>query len=164
MPTVRSTKAQSPSHLVLTPLLLILFAFLTCPSHTHALPYATTRLARRDVSARTETAGDFSRDFVTAIAVASTAVLVLTTVICVFAHCWRQILRCSPRGRDGDGAVVKNRARDHEEDWFCGQDRGLPLPQVESPEPASEPMRVLRPSSYNLVDKYEEVSLNTRRV
>lgn len=69
------------------------------------------------------------------------AVIIGTTVICVFAHCWRQILDCWGRKDEGKGGVVKRKKlRKDEEAWFCGADRGLPMPQFNVLEPETEPL------------------------
>jgi hypothetical protein len=67
--------------------------------------------------------------------VAAAAVVVGTTLICVFAHCWRQILDGKRRG----GRGVKSKMCKDEEAWFYRAEFGLPLPQIASPrlEPQS---------------------------
>ncbi|KAH8160521.1 hypothetical protein CIB48_g7725 [Xylaria polymorpha] len=59
------------------------------------------------------------------------------TLICVFAHCWRQILDW---GWGDDRKIPRKMRRKDEEAWFCGADRGLPMPQFDILEPETEPL------------------------
>ncbi|CAJ2511550.1 Uu.00g071750.m01.CDS01 [Anthostomella pinea] len=102
---------------------------------------ATTSQAQTEILPETDldtAPANFPTAFATSMAVAIAVVLVLTTLICVFAHCWRRILdhRCF----FGSGGKL----RDHEE-WFASVDRPhfkVPAPQLR-PDPrqqSSEPM------------------------
>ncbi|KAI1428499.1 hypothetical protein F5Y12DRAFT_711135 [Xylaria sp. FL1777] len=134
-----SARRQTSSPRGLNPLFLSLFmSIFIYPSYAYAIPAHVTT-STRDTPARQ--AVNFTRDFATAMGVAVSAVIIGTTVICVFAHCWRQIL---DRGRRHKTSVSrKKRLRKDEEAWFCGADHGLPMPQFDIRE---EPE--MRPSPY----------------
>ncbi|KAI1153135.1 hypothetical protein F4825DRAFT_475054 [Nemania diffusa] len=121
-------------------LLIILVSFFIYPSYAHILP--AHALAPHKHKATTGSShrkpANFPKDFATAAGVAVVAVVIGTTAICVFAHCWRQILDWG-RG-DGEKGVVRRRVRKDEEAWFCGADRGLPMPQFDILEPEREPL------------------------
>ncbi|KAI3327593.1 hypothetical protein HD806DRAFT_327924 [Xylariaceae sp. AK1471] len=150
MLALRSTQTHTwSSHKGLHSLLFALYTFfLIYPSNAHVLPYATTPASRKAITvvvvrAPTERSpADLSKEFATTLGVVAAAVIVGTTLICVFAHCWRQILS----GKRGGRGVNKKRMRKDEEAWFYRVDPGLPLPQVGSPRLEPKPMstRVLK--------------------
>ncbi|KAI0112078.1 hypothetical protein GGR51DRAFT_568933 [Nemania sp. FL0031] len=125
-------------------LLTAIVCLFICPSSAHILPKSITELQSRrhrsTVKSSPRQPANFPRDFATAVGVAVAAVIIGTTAICVFAHCWRQILDWG-WGHDRGVDAVKKRVRKDEEAWFCGvdRDRGLPMPQL-SILPESEPL------------------------
>jgi hypothetical protein len=133
------TRVQIWSPRRLDCLLLVILVSLICPSYAYILPAYTTKLELRKhkstVGSSPRKPANFPRNFATAVGVAVAAVIIGTTVICVFAHCWRQILDW---GRDDEKGVVRRRMRKDEEEWFCGADRGLPMPQFEVLKPETE--------------------------
>ncbi|RYC58776.1 hypothetical protein CHU98_g7436 [Xylaria longipes] len=126
---------------------LIFFALLIslyiCPSDAHIIPVYVTRPWLRKEAHAIEVPGrkgeNFPKDFATAVGVAVVVVTIGTTLICVFAHFWRQILDWG-RGKGNNRSVAKKSRRKDEEAWFCGPDRGLPMPQFDNLEPESEPL------------------------
>ncbi|KAI1745497.1 hypothetical protein F4680DRAFT_104953 [Xylaria scruposa] len=117
------------------PFLTLLISFCVCPSHAQILPRYISESSTVNHAVRN--GESFSRDFTTALGVAVAAVTIGTTLICVFAHCWRQILDW---GWGNKKSVVRKRKYKDEEAWFCGADRGLPMPQFDILEPESEPL------------------------
>ncbi|KAI1185087.1 hypothetical protein F5B17DRAFT_48241 [Nemania serpens] len=137
-------------------LLLAILIFFVYPSSVYAFTPRAAKLQPRkhktSTSAPPKKPADFSKDFATVIGVVVAAVIVGTTAICVFAHCWRQILDCCGRGNGGKrGVVRKKKLRKDEEAWFCEADRGLPMPQSDVLEPETEPLslsvRVVEPEA-----------------
>ncbi|KAI1825085.1 hypothetical protein F4861DRAFT_538347 [Xylaria intraflava] len=125
MPGLRPT----PAHLLALSLSLLL-----TPSHAHPTPQEPNTAedpyeAQPPETQHGRNISTFSRDFATALAVAAVAVAVGTTLICVFAHCWRQILDW---GLESSGAKRRRPPRKDEEVWFCGADRGMPAPRFEA--------------------------------
>ncbi|KAI1179677.1 hypothetical protein F4777DRAFT_533591 [Nemania sp. FL0916] len=139
--------------------LLILF-FVHRP---HA--YLTQRQPHKhkSVSSPPREPGNFARDFATAVGFAVAAVIIGTTAICVFAHCWRPILDWA-RGEENRATTStstkrkrpRRRLRKDEEAWFCGVDRGLPMPQFDVLE--SETETELLPSLYMRVPDPQQYS------
>ncbi|KAI1751259.1 hypothetical protein F4782DRAFT_200710 [Xylaria castorea] len=121
--------------------LTLLISFCICPSHAHILSKSETRPRLREETPGINQAGrngeNFPRDFATALGVAVVVVTIGTTLICVFAHCWRQILDW---GWGDSRSVARKRKRKDEEAWFCGTDRGLPMPQFDILESESQPL------------------------
>ncbi|KAI1201937.1 hypothetical protein F5X97DRAFT_288870 [Nemania serpens] len=125
-------------------LLAVLISFVY-PSYAYAFPPSTAKLQPRkhttSVSAPSRKPADFSRDLAIVVGVVVAAVIVGTTAICVFAHCWRQILDCCCRRDEGKGGVVRRKKlRKEEEAWFCGSDREPPKPWFDVLEPETEPL------------------------
>ncbi|KAI0402149.1 hypothetical protein F4802DRAFT_386106 [Xylaria palmicola] len=122
------------------PLICLLTLFI-CPSYAHVLPaYVIRSWRRQDAQAIEPTAkngANFARDFATAVGVAVATVMIVTALICAFAHCWRQILDW---GRGDEWTVGRRRRPKDEEAWFCGRDRGLPMPRFSFLEPEAQPL------------------------
>ncbi|KAI1353282.1 hypothetical protein F5Y01DRAFT_323453 [Xylaria sp. FL0043] len=122
--------------------LAFFMSFVLCPSYTHAIPlYGTDIAPRRHTSAHKAAARkpvNFPKEFATALAIAVTVVILGTTLICVFAHCWRPILDWSRL--DGTGGTRKRRRLRKKEAWFRGADRKLPMPRSSTLEPEAEPL------------------------
>ncbi|KAI1132244.1 hypothetical protein F5Y10DRAFT_261492 [Nemania abortiva] len=137
----KSTQAWSLKRLI-SCLLVTILMFCIHFSHAYILPGSITKLESRKnkstIGSTPRQPGNFPRDFATAVGVAVAAVMIGTTAICVFAHCWRQILDWG-RGDDRGVGVIRKRVRKDEEAWFCGADRGLPMPQFDI-LPESEPL------------------------
>ncbi|KAI0914514.1 hypothetical protein F4823DRAFT_557867 [Ustulina deusta] len=113
--------------------LALFLSFLVHPSQAYLLPpYFTDLASRRHTSApeaQARNPATFSRDFATAMGAAVAVVVTGATLICVFAHCWRQILDRSRSGRDEAGRAKRRAALlGDEEAWFCRANRRLPKP------------------------------------
>ncbi|KAI0549482.1 hypothetical protein F4679DRAFT_584425 [Xylaria curta] len=129
-------RAQTGSPQILNFLFLtLLISFFICPSYAQILPRYISEASTVNHAVRN--GENFSRDFTTALGVAVAAVTIGTTLICVFALCWRQILDW---GWGNKKSVARKRKYKDEEAWFCGADRGLPMPQFDILEPESEPL------------------------
>ncbi|RWA07140.1 hypothetical protein EKO27_g7962 [Xylaria grammica] len=140
MPASLSTGTQIWGHRWLS-LLVIFMLFFIYPSYTYTLPiYATKRAPHKGTSTLEPPAkkpANFPKEFATAMGVAVTIVIIGTTLICAFAHCWRQILDSC---RGNETGATRKKLRNDEEAWFCGPDRGLPMPQLSILEPEAEPL------------------------
>ncbi|KAI2641933.1 hypothetical protein GGS21DRAFT_281751 [Xylaria nigripes] len=117
-------------------LLALSQSLLLAPSHALPTPSEVRHKHHHPEDDPGRKAANFSRDFATALAVAIVAVIIGTTLICVFAHCWQQILdwACDLRSSRSSSSVTRERRwrrRKDEEAWFCGPDRGLPMPHFE---------------------------------
>ncbi|KAI1117437.1 hypothetical protein F5Y14DRAFT_402629 [Nemania sp. NC0429] len=126
-------------------LLLVLMISFAYPSYARAFaPRPGTLHPRKhtsSASAPPRKGADFPKDLATAVGVVVAAVVIGTTVICVFAHCWRQILDCWGRKDEGKGGTVgRKKLRKEEEAWFHRTNRGLPMPQFNVLEPETEPL------------------------
>ncbi|KAF2969883.1 hypothetical protein GQX73_g3682 [Xylaria multiplex] len=120
-------------------LFTLLITSLSYSPYVYALPvYATKQSHHKETSTLSpeKKPVNFPREFATAMGVAVTVVIIGTTLICVFAHCWRQILDWSR----GDEGVTRKKLHKDKEAWFCGTDRGLPMPQFDILEPETEPL------------------------
>ncbi|KAI1262385.1 hypothetical protein F5Y18DRAFT_158091 [Xylariaceae sp. FL1019] len=80
-----------------------------------------------------ESPGSFSKHFVTALAAGIVIVVVVVTLLCVAAQCWRPLMDCYRR-RTGSTTSSEKQPSDPGEEWLGGTDRGLPVPQTESTE------------------------------
>ncbi|KAI0433294.1 hypothetical protein F5Y09DRAFT_299658 [Xylaria sp. FL1042] len=123
--------------------LVIFMSFFVYQPYTDATPLYSPNLASRKHMSAHETAirkpMNFPREFATALGVAMTVVILGTTLICVFAHCWRPILDWSRRD-ETDVVKMRRRLRKDKEAWFCGADRGLPMPQYDALDSEAEPL------------------------
>ncbi|KAI0454421.1 hypothetical protein F5B21DRAFT_504325 [Xylaria acuta] len=142
MPAAQLSWTQIRSPQILDRLFLsLLISFSICPSYAHTLPVYVTRSWPREEAHAIQSTGkkgeSFPRDFATAVGIVVLAVTIGTTLICVFAHCWRRILEW---GWGDNGSVTGKSKRKGKEAWFCGADRGLPMPQFDILEPESEPL------------------------
>ncbi|TRX97401.1 hypothetical protein FHL15_001679 [Xylaria flabelliformis] len=136
MPVLQLLRAQIRSSQILNCLFLThLISFYVCPSYAQILPKYISEAPTVNHAVRN--GENFSRDFTTALGVAVAVVTMGTALICVFAHCWRQLLDW---GWGTKRSVARKRKYKDEEAWFCGADRGLPMPQFDILEPESEPL------------------------
>ncbi|KAI0443159.1 hypothetical protein F4803DRAFT_574878 [Xylaria telfairii] len=120
----------------------LLVYFCICPSHAQIIPECITRALTRQQEyaihhASRKKGENFPKDFAIAMGAAVVGVTIVATLVCVFAHCWRPILDC---GWGGDRKITRKMRRKDEEAWFCGADRGLPMPQFDVLEPETEPL------------------------
>ncbi|KAI0798803.1 hypothetical protein GGR55DRAFT_702920 [Xylaria sp. FL0064] len=123
--------------------LAFFMSFVLCSSYTHAIPLYDTGIASRKHTSHHKTAArkpmNFPKEFATTLAIAVTVVILGTTLICVFAHCWRPILDWSRS--DSTGVTrKKRRLRKNKEAWFRGADRKLPMSRSDILEPEAEPL------------------------
>ncbi|KAI0397213.1 hypothetical protein F5Y17DRAFT_455367 [Xylariaceae sp. FL0594] len=90
-------------------------------------------LATRQIDGQPRGHNYVTANFSVAIGVTVATVILGTTLICAFAHCWRQILDGYWYRRGGRRREKRSYLKKHEEAWFCGSDRsggGLPMPLI----------------------------------
>ncbi|KAI0156385.1 hypothetical protein GGR57DRAFT_80220 [Xylariaceae sp. FL1272] len=80
-----------------------------------------------------ESPSDFSKHFVAALAAGIVIVIVVVTLLCIAAQCWRPLMD-RYRRRRGSATSPQKQSSDPGEEWIGGTGRGLPLPQTESTE------------------------------
>ncbi|TGJ86050.1 hypothetical protein E0Z10_g2701 [Xylaria hypoxylon] len=112
-------------------------SFLVYPSYAYTLPVYATKRENYKETPTLEKPENFARDFGIAVGLTVTIVVVGMVLICVFAHFWRHIIDC---GQGAETRLARKKRRSNKEAWFCGPDRGLPMPQFEILEPETEPL------------------------
>lgn len=119
-------------------------SLLAYPSHAYIIPEYATKLGPRNESSRnkkpTKKPTGYILNFAAAMGIIMAAVIVGTALICVFAHCWRQIIDYARRGKSDSAKRRRRRIRrlhKDESSWVFPTERGVPKPRFERLE--SEP-------------------------
>ncbi|KAK5635238.1 hypothetical protein RRF57_010950 [Xylaria bambusicola] len=157
MPALPSTRKQTWSHLRLDRLFItFLVALLVYPSYAYAIPVHTTELSSRNEPSShkkpAKKSESFTLDFAAAMGIITGAVIIGMAVVCVFAHCWRQIVKCGRRRREKDAAKRRRKLRKDENVWVFPANRGYTMAQLQrlesEPESPSPFEQVCRPGAY----------------
>ncbi|KAI0518440.1 hypothetical protein F5B22DRAFT_62949 [Xylaria bambusicola] len=148
-----SARRQTWSHSRLDRLFFtFLVALLVYPSYAYGIPVYTTEFALRDEPSSHKKPENLTLDFAAAMGIITAAVIIGMAVICVFAHCWRQIVKCSQRRRERSAAKKRRRLRKDENTWVFPGHRGFTMPQLqrlESEPASSSPFeQIRRPGAY----------------
>ncbi|KAI1811878.1 hypothetical protein GGS20DRAFT_68637 [Poronia punctata] len=150
---------------------ILFFSILILVQQSHTFPTTTTTEEESEPpTAEATTIPDskgFSAEFTTAVGVTVATVIVVTTLVCTFAHCWRPIVENIRKSKRSS----HRRHHDEEEAWFCG-DRGgfgLPMPELEyrvckrTPSPEAEMREVVEVQGQTETETQKEKKKKKRK-